>query len=123
MGLFPCSPVAPTLAVDICVLNFARELFLRLPPNVTGFSDTLETVLSYRSYKLETRVWCFNLVGFLTLTYPAEYTSTTIWNGPSMVYRLGERSRFLHSQSHPRVQVAPPIDFSRLWRGRRPGGP
>jgi hypothetical protein len=59
-GLFPCAPIAPTLAVDIKMLEFVRELFLRMPPNTTSWCETLEAFLGKRSYKLTTRV-CFVL--------------------------------------------------------------
>jgi hypothetical protein len=55
-GLFPCAPIAPTLAVDIKMLEFVRELFVRMPPNTTAWCDTLEAFLGKRSYKLTTRV-------------------------------------------------------------------
>lgn len=55
-GLFPCAPVAPTLAVDMKLLELVRELFLRMPPNVTAWCDTLESFLGERRYKLATRV-------------------------------------------------------------------
>lgn len=38
------------------MLDFARELFLRLAPNNTGWCDTLESFLNSRKYKLHTRV-------------------------------------------------------------------
>lgn len=55
-GYFPCAPTAPTLAVDLKVLELVRELFLRATPNVTAWSDTLEAFLAGRKYKLKTRV-------------------------------------------------------------------
>ncbi|KAJ7040146.1 hypothetical protein C8F04DRAFT_1254304 [Mycena alexandri] len=41
-GVFGCAPVAPSLAVDMRVLEFARNLFLHVAPNNTAFSATLE---------------------------------------------------------------------------------
>ena len=55
-GLFPCAPLAPSLAVDITLLQFTQALFVRLPPNTTLFCDTLEYFLEARGYKLTTRV-------------------------------------------------------------------
>lgn len=57
-GLFPCAPVAPTLAVDIKMLDFVRELFVRMPPNTTSWCDTVEAFLVKQRFKLKTRV-CF----------------------------------------------------------------
>lgn len=55
-GFFPCAPNAPTLAVDLNVLQLVNELFVRTPPNVTAWADTLEAFLDIRGYKLTTRV-------------------------------------------------------------------
>lgn len=57
-GLFPCAPSQPTLAVDLNVLDFARELFVNAAPNTTAWCETLEGFLSSRNFKLKTRVWC-----------------------------------------------------------------
>lgn len=54
-GLFPCSPVRPTLAVDLNLLEFVKKLFVNTPPNVTGWCHTLESFLGERKYKLTTR--------------------------------------------------------------------
>ncbi|EGO04290.1 hypothetical protein SERLA73DRAFT_24124, partial [Serpula lacrymans var. lacrymans S7.3] len=42
-GIFPCSPVAPTLGVDIRLLEFVRVLFAQTPPDVTALSNTLNS--------------------------------------------------------------------------------
>ena len=55
-GLFPCSPVAPTLAVDLSVLEFVKDLFTRIAPNVTAWTATMEALLWRRKYKLEYHV-------------------------------------------------------------------
>ena len=57
-GYFPCAPIAPTLAVDLKMLEFVRELFVRMPPNTTAWCETLEAFLGNCRYKLTTRV-CF----------------------------------------------------------------
>ncbi|KAJ7765044.1 hypothetical protein DFH07DRAFT_955881 [Mycena maculata] len=51
-GLFACSPLRPSLAVDLQVLDFAMRLFVNVPPNNTAFCNTLEGFLSSRGYKL-----------------------------------------------------------------------
>lgn len=38
------------------VLEWIRELSLRMPPNVTAWSDALEAFFASRRYKLTTRV-------------------------------------------------------------------
>ncbi|KAJ7441391.1 hypothetical protein B0H11DRAFT_1749809 [Mycena galericulata] len=54
-GLFPCSPLYPSLAVDLNVLDFAMRLFVNMPPNNTAFCNTMEAFLSSRGYKLATK--------------------------------------------------------------------
>ncbi|KZP13649.1 hypothetical protein FIBSPDRAFT_753072 [Athelia psychrophila] len=41
-GLFPCAPVAPTLAVDLKLLEFARLQFLTMVPNLSGWCEAME---------------------------------------------------------------------------------
>jgi hypothetical protein len=55
-GLFPCAPMAPSLAVDLRVLEFVRLLFVRQSPNHTAWCDTLETFLEGMKYKLTSKV-------------------------------------------------------------------
>ncbi|KZP19915.1 hypothetical protein FIBSPDRAFT_680163, partial [Athelia psychrophila] len=54
-GFFACSPVAPSLAVDIKLLEFARLQFLHLVPNTTGWCDAMESFLNGLLFKLTTR--------------------------------------------------------------------
>lgn len=63
LGLFPCAPSAPTLAVDLNVLDFAQQLFVNMAPNTTAWCETLEGFLSARKFKLKTRV--SNYIGIL----------------------------------------------------------
>jgi hypothetical protein len=55
-GLFPCSPIRPSIAVDISFLQFVREIFLRFGPNVTAISEALEAFLTRRCYRPQTKV-------------------------------------------------------------------
>jgi len=57
IGLFPSAPLFPTLAVDLQVLDFVRELFVNAAPNITAWCNTLESFLSVRGFKLITRVY------------------------------------------------------------------
>ncbi|KAL1685254.1 hypothetical protein GGG16DRAFT_33493, partial [Schizophyllum commune] len=52
VGLFPCAPYRPSLAVDINLLDFVRILFLNISPNVTAWCKATEAFLLARSYKL-----------------------------------------------------------------------
>lgn len=56
MGLFPCAPIRPTLAVDLNMLEYVNELFVRAPPNITAWCETLESFLGTRRYKVSTKV-------------------------------------------------------------------
>lgn len=51
-GLFPCSPVYPTLAIDIRVLDFVRRLFLRIAPNYTAWCSAATDFLASQGYHL-----------------------------------------------------------------------
>jgi hypothetical protein len=44
------------MAIDLAVLQYAQALFLRSPPNVTAWSETIEACLSKRAYELAGRV-------------------------------------------------------------------
>jgi hypothetical protein len=55
-GLFACAPIAPTLAVDLRVLELVRELFVRISPNNTAWCDTLEAFLHNRGYNFASKV-------------------------------------------------------------------
>jgi len=57
IGLFPSAPLLPTLAVDLQVLDFVRELFVHAAPNITAWCNTLESFLAVRGFKLITRVY------------------------------------------------------------------
>jgi hypothetical protein len=58
-GFFPCAPIAPTLAVDIRVLQLVKELFVRLAPNVTGWCDAFEALLDGMGYRVSAKVSVF----------------------------------------------------------------
>ncbi|KAG2101584.1 uncharacterized protein F5147DRAFT_746952 [Suillus discolor] len=51
-GLFPCAPLAPSLSVDLRILEFIRLLFVRQAPNQTAWCDAVETFLDGMGYKL-----------------------------------------------------------------------
>ena len=56
MGLFPCAPQRPSVAVDVNMLEFARGLFQNLAPNTTAWCETVEKFLYQRGFKLKSRV-------------------------------------------------------------------
>ncbi|KAJ6505116.1 hypothetical protein C8R45DRAFT_786755, partial [Mycena sanguinolenta] len=53
VGLFPSEPWQPTFAVDIRVLEFARNLFGRIVPNNTAWTATLEGFLGDLGFSLD----------------------------------------------------------------------
>ncbi|KAL1743158.1 hypothetical protein HDZ31DRAFT_41608, partial [Schizophyllum fasciatum] len=53
VGLFPCAPYRPSLAIEINFLDFARILFLQISPNVTAWCKATEAFLIARSHKLQ----------------------------------------------------------------------
>ncbi|KAK6972164.1 hypothetical protein R3P38DRAFT_3207371 [Favolaschia claudopus] len=53
LGAFGSSPVHPSLAVDLHVLEFFRNLFLQVSPNTAAVSKTLEHVLSEMGFQLD----------------------------------------------------------------------
>ncbi|KAL0566289.1 hypothetical protein V5O48_015730 [Marasmius crinis-equi] len=52
MGLFPCAPCYPTLAVDIRVLEFVEGLFLHVAPNHRAWCDTVTEFLDNQGYRM-----------------------------------------------------------------------
>jgi hypothetical protein len=56
MGLFGCAPIAPSLAVDLRLLQFVKTLFVRLTPNTTAWCEALAVFLQERGYGLTTQV-------------------------------------------------------------------
>ncbi|KAJ7080149.1 hypothetical protein B0H15DRAFT_953635 [Mycena belliarum] len=52
-GAFPCAPILPSLAVDLRVLEFAKNLFLQIAPNTTAFATTLEQCLGSMGFQLQ----------------------------------------------------------------------
>lgn len=51
-GLFPCSPIYPTVAINIRVLDFVRRLFLRIAPNYTAWCSAAIDFLAGQGYHL-----------------------------------------------------------------------
>jgi hypothetical protein len=50
LGFFPCSPVRPTLAVSLDMLEFVAELFLHIAPNERGWAATVVKYLDARGH-------------------------------------------------------------------------
>src|SRR5258705_9832128 len=52
--LFPCTPLRPTLAIDIFMLEWATTLFLHMAPNVCAWTMTTEIMLKQEGYAFDT---------------------------------------------------------------------
>ncbi|KAF9231537.1 hypothetical protein BU15DRAFT_37958, partial [Melanogaster broomeanus] len=55
MGLFACAPIAPSLAVDLRVLQFVKTLFVCQTPNATAWCEALEVFLAERGHTLKSK--------------------------------------------------------------------
>ncbi|KIJ28456.1 hypothetical protein M422DRAFT_106002, partial [Sphaerobolus stellatus SS14] len=51
-GMFPCSPIQPSIAFDINFLELISLTMLNLAPNVTGWALSLEAFWLQRGYTL-----------------------------------------------------------------------
>ncbi|KAH7902955.1 hypothetical protein BJ138DRAFT_1021330 [Hygrophoropsis aurantiaca] len=60
-GLFACAPLAPSLAVDLRVLELVKTLFVRITPNTTAWCEALEAFLYGRGYPLVQRAHSYRL--------------------------------------------------------------
>ena len=49
-GYFGSAPIQPTVAIELNMLEFLNELFLRIPPNLTGWSEALHVLLERRGH-------------------------------------------------------------------------
>ncbi|KAI6147068.1 hypothetical protein BKA82DRAFT_3979613, partial [Pisolithus tinctorius] len=75
-GLFACSPISPTFAVDLQVLEFMRKLFVWLTPNTTAWCEALESFLDAQGYKLQSKVCCIHRI-IIILSVPLMCSHTT----------------------------------------------
>jgi hypothetical protein len=51
-GFFPTAPLFPTMAVDVRMLEFMQELYLRSPPNRSAWSSALEAFYMHQGVSL-----------------------------------------------------------------------
>lgn len=63
-GYFACAPIAPSLAVDLQLLEFVKTLFVHITPNTTVWCETLEVFLAGRGYQLTTKVSQSSVLNF-----------------------------------------------------------
>jgi hypothetical protein len=51
-GYFPTAPLLPTMAIDVRMLEFMHELYLRSPPNRSAWSSALEAFYIHQGVSL-----------------------------------------------------------------------
>jgi hypothetical protein len=72
------------------MLEFVRELFVRMPPNTTSWCETLEAFLGKQSYKLKTRVRLFITISqILSNLFKLENFAAALWQCPPVVLFIG----------------------------------
>ncbi len=86
LGLFPCAPVRPGLAVSLVMLEWACTLFLHMASNVQAWADTVEIMLKHQGYsfrKSHSFHHCFNnaLIHYQMLIRLVEAEMTRMTNG------------------------------------------
>src|SRR5258707_11032200 len=86
LGLFPCVPVQPGLAVSLVMLEWACMLFLHMASNVQAWADTVEIMLKRQGHsfrKSHSFHHCFNnaLVHYQMLIRLVEAEMTQMTNG------------------------------------------
>src|SRR6266436_1716940 len=86
LGLFPCMPVWPGLAVSLVMLEWACTLFLHMASNVQAWADTVEIMLKCQGYLFrKSHSFChrFNnaLVHYQMLIRLVEAEMTQMTNG------------------------------------------
>src|SRR5260370_34141907 len=54
LGLFPCAPVQPGLAVCLVMLEWVSTLFLHMASNVWAWTDTTEIMLNCQGHNFQT---------------------------------------------------------------------
>jgi hypothetical protein len=50
-GYFPCSPINPSLAVHLPVMDFTACLFIQSLPGIGAWTDCLEDYFNFCGYK------------------------------------------------------------------------
>jgi hypothetical protein len=63
-GYFACTPIAPSLAVDLQLLEFVKTLFVYITPNTTAWCETLKVFLAGRGCQLTTKVSQASVLNF-----------------------------------------------------------
>src|SRR6266436_5657666 len=86
LGLFPCTPVWPGLAVSLVMLEWVCTLFLHMASNVQAWADTVEIMLKCQGYLFrKSHSFChrFNnaLVHYQMLIRLVEAEMTQMTNG------------------------------------------
>lgn len=102
-GYFGCAPCFPTLAVDVNVLEFCLELFVRIAPNKTAFCHALEAFLKSRGYMFDSSVRVLRLVRVcpLNLQCLQGFTAKEVYQVPFLVSGLARSESGYHRRHAP----------------------
>ncbi|KIO10421.1 hypothetical protein M404DRAFT_129518, partial [Pisolithus tinctorius Marx 270] len=87
-GLFVCSLITPTLAVDLCVLEFVKTLFVQLTPNTTAWCEALESFLDAQGYKMQQFTNAYHWYTVLRI-YSDEHIAALVHSFPSASEKQG----------------------------------
>ena len=133
-GLFPCTPLRPTLAIDIFMLEWATTLFLHMAPNVHAWTMATEIMLKHKGYAFNTSDSlhrCFNnpLVHYQILIQLVDAEAAQMVNAvpppQSCVWRRLSTNTSCHSQGLTRtdcscmpIQVTPFQPYTGLLSDR-----
>ncbi|KAJ7025006.1 hypothetical protein C8F04DRAFT_968373 [Mycena alexandri] len=124
-GVFGCAPVAPSLAVDMRVLEFARNLFLHVAPNNTAFSATLEGVLAAMGFQLQHQA-SFSYCASQTNSLRRRFGNTLMWYTHAYNRLKDKYTRLIdvaRETLHPEPLSAPPAPQPTPQRASQtPGG-
>ncbi|KAG1765262.1 hypothetical protein EV702DRAFT_981646, partial [Suillus placidus] len=63
-GYFSCAPIAPSLTVDLQLLELVKTLFVHITPDMTAWCETLKVFLAGCGYQLTTKVSQASVLNF-----------------------------------------------------------
>ncbi|KAG1751734.1 hypothetical protein EDB19DRAFT_1628419 [Suillus lakei] len=106
-SLFPCTPLAPSLTVNLRVLEFVRLLFVHQSPNQTTWCDAVETFLDGMGYKLSCKNNLHHHFGnsfhwYRVLSILARHHISTViadvWRSQARIPLINQPTEYLHSR-------------------------
>ncbi|KAJ7684879.1 hypothetical protein DFH06DRAFT_968141 [Mycena polygramma] len=118
LGAFGCAPIAPSLAVDLRVLEFTTNLFLQISPNNSAFTIALERVLANMGFQLTHQDSLRRRFGNCLMWYT--YLRGRLKTHYSSIIE-GVRTRLILEAREPEADTPPPSPTAAAPpRGRQP---